>query len=78
MSIETALQDDPLIGLKEIGELLGPKGKPLSERTVRRYMGEPDGLAYIEMGGRTFARLSAVREYILRRERRPNPRRRAA
>lgn len=67
--------DDPLIPRAQIGALLGPPGKPVTPRTVSRYMAEPDGLAHVEIGGRVYSRLSAIREFVLKRERKPNPRR---
>ena len=48
------------------------------ERTVARYENEPDGLPSVLIGGRKYYRFDAVREWLARRERRPNPRRAAA
>jgi phage terminase Nu1 subunit (DNA packaging protein) len=48
-----------------------------SGRTISRYMSQPDGLPHLYVGGRTLFRLEAVRDWLERRERRPNPRRRA-
>ncbi|MER8648411.1 MULTISPECIES: hypothetical protein [unclassified Mesorhizobium] len=48
-----------------------------SERTVARYENQPDGIPSLMVGGRKLYRLVAVREWLDRRERRPNPRRAA-
>ncbi len=44
-------------------------------RTLRRYEHEPDGLAYVMVGGRKFRLVNASAEWLARRVRRPNPRR---
>ena len=59
-------------------EVLGPPGKPLSKRTISRYENQPDGLPSIEVGGRKFYRIEAVREWLRRRERHRNPRRKSS
>lgn len=48
-----------------------------SERTLARYENEPNGLASLTLGGRKLYRLEAVRGWLDRREKRPNPRRNA-
>ena len=48
-----------------------------SERTIARYEQLPDGLPHLSIGGRKLYRISAVKEWIARRERRPNPVRKA-
>jgi hypothetical protein len=48
-----------------------------SPRTLARYEALPDGLPFMTLAGRRLYRLSAVREWLAARERRPNPRRRA-
>lgn len=50
----------------------------VTERTLIRWQQQPDGLPYVELGGRILYRISSVRDWIESRERRPNPRRRAA
>lgn len=49
-----------------------------SPRTVCRYENEPDGLPSTRIGGRVLYHLASVRSWLSRRERKPNPRRRAA
>ena len=49
-----------------------------SERTIARYENLPDGLPSTIIAGRKFYRVVAVREWLNRRERHPNKRRRAA
>jgi len=49
-----------------------------SPRTVARYENRPDGIPALMVGSRKLYRLAAVREWLVRREREPNPRRRAA
>lgn len=48
-----------------------------AERTIARYEGEPDGLPSLVIAGRKYYRREAVREFLARRERKPNPRRAA-
>lgn len=48
-----------------------------SERTVARYENQPDGIPSLMVGGRKFYRLTAIRDWLDRRERKPNPRRAA-
>lgn len=48
----------------------------LSERTLLRYEQQPDGLPSLLIGGRKFYRAQSVRDWLARRETRPNPRRR--
>ena len=50
----------------------------VSPRTVMRWQARPDGLPYVELGGRTLYRRSSVLDWIGSHERRPNPRRKAA
>jgi hypothetical protein len=47
-----------------------------SERTLARYEKLPDGLPYLSVGGRKLYRIEAVKAWIARRERQPNPTRR--
>lgn len=49
-----------------------------SERTISRYENLPDGLPSLSLGGRKLYRVSAVQDWIAKRERRSNPRRGAA
>lgn len=48
----------------------------LSERTLMRYEKQPDGLPSLMIGGRKFYRAQSVRDWLAKRETRPNPRRR--
>jgi hypothetical protein len=47
----------------------------VSERTVRRYELEPDGLPFVRMGRRKLYNIPRARDWIQRREHKPNPRR---
>ena len=47
----------------EIAAALG-----ISKRTLTRYEMQPDGLPCIKIGGKKYRRLSAVREWLERRE----------
>lgn len=49
-----------------------------SERTIARYENQPDGLPSVTIGGRKYYRIAAVRDWLTKRERRPNKRRVAA
>ena len=46
----------------------------VSPRTVMRWQARPDGLPYVELGGRTLYRRSTILDWIGSHERRPNPR----
>ncbi|MEP7241427.1 MAG: hypothetical protein ABI697_11120 [Devosia sp.] len=48
-----------------------------SVRTIIRYEGQADGLPSVMIGGKKFYRLVAVTDWLMKRERRPNQRRRA-
>lgn len=48
-----------------------------SERSIARYESEPDGLPSVMIAGRKYYRIEAVRDWLTKRERRPNPRRAA-
>ena len=61
------------INRAELGTALGVVG-----RTLARYENEPNGLPSVVIGGRKFYRLVSVREWLQKRERKPNPRRTAA
>jgi hypothetical protein len=51
----------------------------LSEKTVSRYRKQPDGLPYLEWGGQIYiGPLDETRAWLMRRVKRPNPRRKAA
>jgi hypothetical protein len=76
MDITNLLDDDTLVSFSDAGTCLGKPGKPLSRRTISRMANKPDGLPFIEIGGRKWIRLSAIRELVRQRERHPNRRRR--
>jgi hypothetical protein len=44
-------------------------------RTIARYEAEPDGLPSVMIAGKRYYRIAAVREFLTKRERKPNPRR---
>jgi hypothetical protein len=46
-----------------------------SWRTIWRYENQPDGLPSVLIAGRKFYRIESVRDWLNKRERRPNPRR---
>ncbi|MEL7719028.1 helix-turn-helix domain-containing protein [Citromicrobium bathyomarinum] len=50
----------------------------VNPRTVMRWQNLPDGLPFVELGGRILYRRSSVMEWIASKERFPNQRRRAA
>ena len=50
----------------------------ISTRTIARYENGPEGLPHTLIGGRKYYNVDSVREWMKRREHRPNPRRRAA
>lgn len=52
-------------------------GFGVSSRTISRWMNQPDGLPYTQIGGRVLFRVQGVREWLARRERQPNKRRAA-
>ena len=45
-----------------------------SERTIRRWRDLPDGLSYLTLAGRKYYHRDAVREFLARHVRHPNPR----
>lgn len=49
-----------------------------SHRTIARWENQPNGLPFTEVGGTHMYNVPRVREWLASRERRPNPRRRAA
>ncbi len=50
----------------------------ISQRTSARYRKQPDGLPYVEFGGRTYIPLAEAREWLEAKIKRPNHRRRAS
>lgn len=48
----------------------------VNPRTVMRWQNLPDGLPYLELGGRILYRRQSVMDWIASKERRPNARRR--
>lgn len=50
----------------------------VTPRTVLRYENEPNGLPFLEVGGRKLYRPDSVRSWLAGRERQRNPRRRTA
>ena len=76
MDITTVFgDDDELLDFDRVAQALGPPGKPLTRRTVSRYITEPDGLSFVMVGGRKFVRLSVLRDFVRRREHYPPKRR---
>jgi hypothetical protein len=74
MATVSSLLDD-YISLDKLTEEFGLGGKPVSRRTIARYENEPDGLPSVMIAGRKYYRRAVVREWLLKRERHPNPRR---
>lgn len=50
-------------------------GLGCSQRTVARLENIPDGLPFVVIAGKKYYRREAVREWLLKRERKRNPRR---
>jgi len=50
----------------------------ISPRTIARYERQADGLPHTTVGGKKYYRVDSVRAWLASRERKPNPRRRAA
>jgi hypothetical protein len=51
----------------------------ISPRTSRRYRLQPDGLPFLEWGGKIYIHVETARDWLLRsRMKHPNPRRKAA
>ncbi|KPM13724.1 helix-turn-helix domain-containing protein [Citromicrobium bathyomarinum] len=50
----------------------------VNPRTVMRWQNLPNGLPFVELGGRILYRRASVMEWIASKERFPNQRRRAA
>lgn len=50
----------------------------VTPRTIIRWQAQPNGLPYVEMGGRTLYRRQSILSWLEGRERHPNQRRRAA
>jgi hypothetical protein len=49
----------------------------ISKRSVERYRAQPDGLPFVEFGGRIHIPIPESREWLRSRIKRPNQRRRA-
>jgi hypothetical protein len=47
------------------------------QRTVARYRGEPNGLPFVELGGRIYIHIPSARDWLAGRLKRNNPRRAA-
>ncbi len=62
------LPDDELIPDAELADEWG-----CTTRTLRRYEHEPNGLAYVLVGGRKFRLVKGSAAWLGRRVRRPNP-----
>lgn len=50
-------------------------GFNVTPRTINRWMNQPDGLPYVQLGGRTLFNLESVKVWLASRERHPNKRR---
>ena len=53
------------------------KAHRLHPRTVARYRTEPDGIPWLEFGGRIYIHIPGAKEWLARRVRRNKPRRAA-
>jgi hypothetical protein len=51
------------------------KSVKISRKTSARYRGQPDGLPFMEFGGRIYIPIEAAREWLRSRVKHPNPRR---
>ncbi len=76
MNVAEVLGD--YVDRRQLCELLGRPGKPLSSRTITRYESQPNGLAFSEVGGRKIYHIDWVKEFLAARTRHPNRRRKAA
>ncbi|EKS28154.1 hypothetical protein [Afipia felis] len=54
------------------------KSAKVHPRTIARYRTKPDGLPYLEFGGRIYIPIIEARAWLSEQVKRPNPRRRAA
>jgi hypothetical protein len=54
------------------------KESRVSKRTLARYRNQPNGLPYMEWGGKIYIPRDEGREYLRSRIKRPNQRRRSA
>lgn len=54
------------------------KSANVSPRTIARYRAQPDGLPYLEFGGRIYIPISDAKSWLNGRVKRPNQRRKAA
>ena len=54
------------------------KSANVHKRTIARYRDQPDGLPYLEFGGRIYIPINEARAWLSDRVKRPNPRRKAA
>ena len=70
--MSTPLLQDYLTREELAGELR------VTPRTIIRWQDQADGLPYVEMGGRVLYRRQSILAWLESRERKPNPRRRAA
>jgi hypothetical protein len=48
----------------------------IERRTSARYRHEPDGMPFVEFGGKIYIHIEGAKKWLLRRQKRPNPRRR--
>jgi len=54
------------------------KDNGICERTLSRYRNEPDGIPFMQFGGKIFIHIPGARKWLERRIQRLNPRRGAA
>lgn len=72
---DTSVPDDVLAEVPEACKALGLPGKPISRRTLSRYINQPDGLECVEVAGRHYIRIGALRNRVRSQLRHPNQRR---
>ena len=70
-----SLGDDELVETKVACQLLGAPDKPVSSKFVSRAKQASPGLEYVDIGGRHFFRIGALRALVRSRMHRPNPHR---
>ncbi len=69
---------DPSILADYVEESEFARANKISQRTSQRYRNQPNGLPYIEWGGKIYIHVAGAREAIFARIKRRNPTRRTA
>ena len=67
--------DPKLLSNEYVTEAKFAEANGIHQRTAARYRNEPDGLPFVEFGGRIYIHLPRAREWLEARVRHLNPRR---